>query len=398
MNNMTARLLVCLLLIVGGITGAVAGGHPDIVLSWSGKGDFGPQTPGTKTSGWQEALDYCVPAGQLPQHELYVEGGGVYEISDTIHIPSINQFTLSGGSYTLNWIGPSNKDLLFVNAAMDFHCTLSHLVYGGNGAALRFKPTTGPSGGYAVIGDAEITVSSISRPQSTPGGTGVVFDSSVAEMGNICFNIGAISGFAKGIDTVSGQRFYMNRLRCPHISSTAAAGSLVVLAGNWEENVIEVGIDGGQTVQNLTGLELNGRHNVVNITTLGGFAPYRDVVFGSSAAGNRVNIVATNDISDLLGIVTDNASTVDNVLTWAGPQQPIRSVVATAPACLYTQRLFPAMVRIAGGAVSSVKLIRGTVQVDYGTSRDDIMLGVGDKLLVTLSSNAEFQINAVKMY
>ncbi|HOX38266.1 MAG TPA: hypothetical protein PL033_09805 [Candidatus Brocadiia bacterium] len=36
---------------------------PTIVLAYDGSGDFGPGTPGTKTAGWQEALDHCVSAG-----------------------------------------------------------------------------------------------------------------------------------------------------------------------------------------------------------------------------------------------------------------------------------------------------------------------------------------------
>ena len=29
-----------------------------VLLAYDGTGDFGPQTPGTRTDGWQEALDH----------------------------------------------------------------------------------------------------------------------------------------------------------------------------------------------------------------------------------------------------------------------------------------------------------------------------------------------------
>ncbi len=45
--------------------------RPLVTLAYDGTGDFGPDTPGTTTAGWQEALDHCVS-----HHlDLYVMGG-----------------------------------------------------------------------------------------------------------------------------------------------------------------------------------------------------------------------------------------------------------------------------------------------------------------------------------
>ena len=41
-------------------------------LTWDRTGDFGPHTPGTRTHGWQEALDHCaglvVPGHSRPRY------------------------------------------------------------------------------------------------------------------------------------------------------------------------------------------------------------------------------------------------------------------------------------------------------------------------------------------
>ena len=62
--------------------------NPCIFLAVDGTGDYGPQTPGTQTAGWQEALNYCV----AHRRDLYVKGGfggnAVFNISNTIRFPA----------------------------------------------------------------------------------------------------------------------------------------------------------------------------------------------------------------------------------------------------------------------------------------------------------------------
>ena len=43
---------------------------PVTTLTWDGTGDFGPHTAGTRTSGWQEALDYATANSR----DMYVQG------------------------------------------------------------------------------------------------------------------------------------------------------------------------------------------------------------------------------------------------------------------------------------------------------------------------------------
>ena len=61
-----------------------------VLLAFDGTGDFGPQTPGTRTDGWQEALDFCVREA----HDLTVKGGfggrkPIYHIRDTIRFAAL---------------------------------------------------------------------------------------------------------------------------------------------------------------------------------------------------------------------------------------------------------------------------------------------------------------------
>jgi hypothetical protein len=69
-----------------------------VLLAFDGMGDFGPQTPGTRTDGWQEALDFCVRQAR----DLHVMGGfggrkPVYHIRETIRFPAAQDFRAENG-------------------------------------------------------------------------------------------------------------------------------------------------------------------------------------------------------------------------------------------------------------------------------------------------------------
>src|SRR5688572_4795229 len=72
-------------------------------------GDFGPGTPGTKTSGLQEAFDAC----KRDKRDLYIVGGGaaaafqnpggVYALNVTLRIPWMQDFRCDGGEAVLQY-------------------------------------------------------------------------------------------------------------------------------------------------------------------------------------------------------------------------------------------------------------------------------------------------------
>src|SRR5579872_2011664 len=139
-------LLTCLLLLLAADRRSEAdrspskgrAGAPTVILAADGTGDFGPQTPRTRTAGWQEALDYCA----AHQQDLYVKGGyggrkAVYQVGETIRFPPAQDFRVDGGVYVVNWTGPADRDLMVIDSSMNCEYHLGILVYGGAAAGLR---------------------------------------------------------------------------------------------------------------------------------------------------------------------------------------------------------------------------------------------------------------------
>ena len=65
---------------------------------------------------------------------------------------------------------------------------------------------------------------------------------------------------------------------------------------------------------------------------------------------------------------------------------------------IYTQRLYPATVRVIGGDVSSVELVRGAERVDCsGAGGAGILMSVGDELEVHSREAPVLQVVPVKV-
>jgi hypothetical protein len=361
--------------------------RPCVTLAYDRTGDFGPQTPGTLTAGWQEALDHCV-ANHL---DLYAKGGwggrkAIYHIGDTIRIPPSQDFRIDGGVYVLNWTGPNTKDLLVVDSGMDCHFSFGILVYGGHGAALRVKPENPvPIDNVAVFIDSDVAASSIADPSpfqrgKREHGAGVVFDTSKAPIANADFNFTAILNFATCIEMPSdGKGFMHNSLSCSNLHTNADDSTLLQVGRQSCQNTLRlrIGVDQGAT--GVTGIEVLGDNNCFEINTRGRFSAGRTLVLKEPAEGNQFNLI--HGVASPLELVTDQARNPTNQLTHTGAPAPIRQMTLTTGTATYTQRLFPATVRLSRGKVSRVALVRGDTRVDYGTARE-ILLGVGDELEV----------------
>ena len=112
-----------------------AADFPLLLVAADDTGDFGPETPGTKTSGIQEALDFCAEN----MKDLFIKEG-VYDVSETIQVLPVNDFLIDAGDATLNWTGPADKDLLWINSGLDAHYWFGTLIYDGSAAALHILP------------------------------------------------------------------------------------------------------------------------------------------------------------------------------------------------------------------------------------------------------------------
>ncbi len=369
----------------GGMAQPMTRQQPVVVVSYDDTGDFGPQTPGTTTGGWQEAIDYCV----AHHRDLYAKGGwggrdAIYHIHDTIRIPPTQDFRIDSGVYVLNWEGPADRDLLLVDSGMDCHFRFGILVYGGSGAALRVRPAGKvPIDGFAVFTDSEIEASSIADPRpftrgERKAGAGVVFDTSQASICFCDFRFTSVCNFATCIAAPdTGAAFTMNKLECLHLHTNADRSTLLNLGEKCSKNQLDLRLAVDQGAQGVRGVVIGGASNTLELATVGGFPKGGDVIFTASAEGNQVNLRGDGDP---LALVTDHAAVPTNQLTWAGSPLPVQTIKGSAGTFTHTQRLVPATVRVKAAAKAKVALLRGKARVDCGPG--EVTLSVGDRLLV----------------
>jgi hypothetical protein len=379
---------------------------PQVILAYDNTGDFGPQMPGTKTAGWQEAINYCVEHAR----DLYVKGGwggrtAIYHVADTIRIPATQDFRIDGGVYVVNWIGPAEKDLLVVDSGMDCHYTFGILVYGGLGAALRIKPENPvPIDKFAVFVDSEIRASSIADPHpfqrgERKGGAGVVFDTTKAQIAHCDFYLTAVLNFATCIETPgAGGDFAHNRITCMHLHTNADKSTLLRLGAKSVQNTIKLGIGVDQGATEVKGVDVFGANNALELTTRGGFPRGNDLIFEQPAAGNQVNLIRGRKPSDPADLVTDRAAVATNQMTWTGAPAPIRTIEVSAGTFVYTQRLYPAVVSVIGGEATALSLVRGDATVEYPPSEPhEITMSVGDQLHIASRRPARLRVIPLKV-
>ncbi len=403
---------IALLLTAGGGLGATqsndlsssAHNRPMLVLAYDTSGDFGPQTPGTKTSGWQEALDACVRDAR----DLYVKGGyggarAIYHVTDTIRFPPAQDFRVDGGVYVVNWEGQQEKDLMVIDSSMNCEYHLGILVYGGTNAALRIKPEKPvPIDNFPVMVESRIEMEGLADPHPfTPGerkaGTGLVLDGSRAAIVHSQFNIASVINFRTCLESVGG--FSYNEFRCPHLHSNADHGTLFLIGDRSFGNhfLLTIGVDQG--AKDVTGIVLNGRRNTIDLAKRESNAPFprgRALIFGESAEGNQLNLTAPGEV-DLFESVTDDARVPSNQVTSTGPPWPIRTVRLTAGKLSYTQRLFPATVTMGEGSATHATLVRGDTKVDCTKPiHTGVLLSVSDQLEIETTAPARLQVIPLK--
>ncbi|HPO14627.1 MAG TPA: hypothetical protein PLI09_14385 [Candidatus Hydrogenedentes bacterium] len=372
----------------------------DVVLSWDNTGDFGPQTPNTKTSGWQEAIDYCVANA----HDLYVKGGWggrkpIYNISVPIHIPATQDFRINGGVYVMNWTGPAgdpSQDLLVIDSVMNGEFHFGILVYGGAGAAMRIKPEKPvPIDNFTVMVETEITSQGMADPAPfTPGerkaGSGLVLDATKAPIVSSRFDfIGGILNFKTCVD-IQGN-FTQNHFQCLHLHTNADKSHLLALGPESSQNVFQLTIGVDQGASEVTGLDIFGFNNKFAIMTRGGFPKTRDIILEEKASGNHIELMhGKKDGFDPADFITDNASTPTNHLKWIGPAPAPIKIAAPAGTFTHIQRLYPAIARVTSSADAKFNVIRDNSGQQYpALPSTDILLRVGDQLQIGSSAPSE---------
>lgn len=141
-------------------------------------GDFGPKTPGTKTSGIQEALDYAhqhyrdvyIWGGRHGIHDGKAADNPVYNLEQTLHIPWSQDFRLDGGHYILNYSHPTG-DAVVIDSQMNCSYKFGLIVAGTSGAGVRIRPTNPGPDDMIVIQASEFEFAAVCS-----GGTGIAID------------------------------------------------------------------------------------------------------------------------------------------------------------------------------------------------------------------------------
>jgi len=273
-------------------------------------GDFGPATPGTKTSGIQEAINHA----REVQRDVYIAGGGakeafrnpvVYTMTETLRIPWMQDFKLDGGNAVIQFNGEG--DAIVFDSQMSSWFKLGLVVSASSGAVVRLKPeTTGPDNFVVITAckfefAAIVGAGSVFGGEGTQGrGTGLWFDSAAGPVDGNEFHLSEVIACETGIRLDEGST--NNWIRSPflHLCNT----HLVVGAPGGTRarlNRIEAFIDGANGPPGNTGAVIHGQHNLFTLS-FGSNADRRNLVLGASAANNLLTLMnLPNGLTDESG-------------------------------------------------------------------------------------------------
>ena len=128
-------------------------------------GDFGPQTPGTKTSGLQEAFNAAKELGM----DLEISGGNwtegktpavVYHLHETLHIPWMQNARVDCGHAVINYT-PKTGDAIVFDSQMSCYYRFGLIVSQSDGAVVRIAPSTAGPDNFRVVTSCEIVFNAI---------------------------------------------------------------------------------------------------------------------------------------------------------------------------------------------------------------------------------------------
>lgn len=282
--------------------------RPFLVVGPKGPGDgsdFGPGTPGTKTSGLQEAFD----AAKAQAKDLYIAGGSwtarqtepiVYFMSETLHIPWMQDFRLDGGHYVIQYT-PKTGDAITIDSQMSCAYRIGLVASNSNGAVIRMAPTSAGPDGFKVITSSEFTINAVvGGGGAWPGGKD---GDNKLDPNHDWLGVGLwLDGSAGSIDankitvleTVGCQtglllRGAVTRNTIEEINIHLCREHLIV--GDMSDprasdNRIEAFVD-SQGIEGSVGARLFGRNNMLTLSA-SRMAPHAGLILEESAEGNLV--------------------------------------------------------------------------------------------------------------
>ncbi|RPI85054.1 MAG: hypothetical protein EHM41_11820 [Chloroflexi bacterium] len=294
-------------------------------------GDFGPNTPGTRTGGIQEALHYA----HENCRDIYIHGGrgglhagvgypdNIYTLEETLYVPWSQDFKMDGGNYLLHYKGTSG-DAVVIDSQMNCRYHFGLIVTEANGAGVRIKPTTaGPDDMVVVVGSVFDFSAVVSH------GTGIMLDSSQGSIAQSVFIAEETNTMMRGV-YLTGRAVANNIIRVMFINQNHATGDAVGLqlgdseSTNISNNRIEMSFHAPRGVYldretmkytapkdfipptGAIGAQIFGRNNLMYLNFNGKRSPGRDIVFEEPARDN------TTFLYNLPNGLTNNARYPNN--------------------------------------------------------------------------------------
>lgn len=268
-------------------------------------GDFGPGTPGTKTSGLQEAFDAAKAQGK----DLYISGGSwtlgqvegaVYNLAETLRIPWMQDFHCDGGHAVIQY-NPRDGDAVVIDSQMSCYFRFGLIVSNSDGAVVRLAPTSAGPDRFRVITTTEFHFNAlVGGGGAWPGGeafnseldprrqwvgTGLWLDATAGTIDANRISVIETVGCGVGIKLTGPVTHNRLDLTTVHLCQThleVGGPDGPTPAGNRIEGHLD-----SQGIADARGAIVWGRENLLTLST-GQMAAGADVIFAPPARDNRL--------------------------------------------------------------------------------------------------------------
>ena len=367
-------------------------------------GDFGANTPGTSTSGIQEAIDYSIANNK----DVYVLGTRIY-FSGPIYFRPAKNWRFKGPGYGINF-GYATGDFVVFDSLINCEIELGLLIAQGpgieNGNTLAMVRPQNPVDGEVVVRNSKILINAPvgggsvwGEPPNEGEGTGLTLDPAYGPIEHNTFLMLEVNACEKGLELLNGSYpIRNNSFMSPfnHLTNNP----VVVYSGT--KNKFNLLIDAGGVDTPGIGCNIESAdHNIFRIFPPGGGGPFGSnaIVFGPNS---RDNIVFADGIG--LASATNNSNYDTDKIIF--PSTPGFAVVTPAPfpaTGLYqrNETLCTVAVMItSAGNVSSWRIrdsLGNVRQINAGLRQgQEIYLEPGDEVLFNYSSTPQWRWRALE--
>ncbi|MBI4551144.1 MAG: hypothetical protein HY710_02665 [Candidatus Latescibacteria bacterium] len=196
-------------------------------------GDFGPNTPGTKTSGIQEALDYA----HAHCRDVYIWGGrggmhdgegmpyNIYTLDETLRVPWSQDFRVDGGNALFAY-QKTTGHAIHIDSQMNCRYKFGLITSQSPDAAVAIKPETPGPDDFVVVTASLFDFSAV--VSSHPDGVGILIDSSKGPIINSLIFAEETNTVGTGVYVTDnggvGQWISNNRIHVPYGNQYHATG------------------------------------------------------------------------------------------------------------------------------------------------------------------------------